>query len=471
MNVDDIIYMSILFLCIGSGHYYRKYLNNIALKKWIGTACGFLIVFIVSGVHILHPLLSAIINNFIILFVDKRKCHLVSFTFMFLYLFFFRCTTWFGIPYPPAHTNLIQMILTLKLVGLAFEVNESHTQKLVAKKEQDHDSSEINPTFIEMFHYGFNYIGVLTGPYYSYKTFSDYLRLPYSKAADCMGETIKKLKWVPIFSILFLISENMWPVNYVTTDAFMDRSFLYRLCECVCTMAGLGAYPASTHPTPGGGPTVEYKGKMDIMSLKDEDMDFEVIHNIDPVKTDTCVTFREAMKTWNMCVQYWLAKNIYKRFPSKKYRTSATLMVSALWHGIYAGYYFCILGAPFYLPIEDLYENLFRKYSSGIARQLWNHLFWASKMFAFSYMGIAFLLLKVDLVWKYYSSVYHFGYILWIGLYLGGLLIQDQQKIRRNRNSSQIASEISKGISADSGAKIHTGIRESNKSNDFNEVQ
>lgn len=72
---------------------------------------------------------------------------------------------------------------------------------------------------------------------------------------------------------------------------------------------------------------------------------------------------------------------------------------------------------------------------------------------------------------NHYSSVYHFGYILWIGLYLGGLLIQDQQKIRRNRNSSQIASEISKGISADSGAKIHTGIRESNKSNDFNEVQ
>jgi len=28
---------------------------------------------------------------------------------------FFRLTTYFGIPYPPAHTNLIQMMLTLKV--------------------------------------------------------------------------------------------------------------------------------------------------------------------------------------------------------------------------------------------------------------------------------------------------------------------------------------------------------------------
>lgn len=48
--------------------------------------------------------------------------------------------------------------------------------------------------------------------------------------------------------------------------------------------------------------------------------DFETIHNIDAYTTDTCWTFREAMKSWNMCVQYWLAINVYKRFPSKNFR-------------------------------------------------------------------------------------------------------------------------------------------------------
>lgn len=44
-----------------------------------------------------------------------RRCHILSFIFNFGYLIFFRMTTYFGIPYPPAHTNLIQMMLTLKV--------------------------------------------------------------------------------------------------------------------------------------------------------------------------------------------------------------------------------------------------------------------------------------------------------------------------------------------------------------------
>lgn len=34
---------------------------------------------------------------------------------MFAYLFFFRTTNHFGIPLPSGHTNMIQMILTLKV--------------------------------------------------------------------------------------------------------------------------------------------------------------------------------------------------------------------------------------------------------------------------------------------------------------------------------------------------------------------
>lgn len=113
--------------------------------------------------------------------------------------------------------------------------------------------------------------------------------------------------------------------------------------------------------------------------------------------------------------------------------TFATLMVSALWHGIYPGYYFCILGSPFYLPIEDLYHKLFRVNSVGMRRQLLDYLFWTSKFFAFSYMGIAFLLLTIDKIWYYYSSVYHFGYILWVVMYVGGMVYAKKFKGKSKR--------------------------------------
>lgn len=62
------------------------------------------------------------------------------------------------------------MIMTLKLVGLAFEVNTSYQlrkkrdtgQKTDEEKLED-ELNDVNPGFFDIFHYTFNYIGVLTG--------------------------------------------------------------------------------------------------------------------------------------------------------------------------------------------------------------------------------------------------------------------------------------------------------------------
>lgn len=100
-------------------------------------------------------------------------------------------------------------------------------------------------------------------------------------------------------------------------------------------MAGFGAYPKSADNAAGCGPKREYlslaryinvllliilKHPSPYSNSNKHEYDFETIHNIDAYTTDTCWTFREAMKSWNMCVQYWLAINVYKRFPSKSFR-------------------------------------------------------------------------------------------------------------------------------------------------------
>lgn len=48
---------------------------------------------------------------------------------------------------------------------------------------------------------------------------------------------------------------------YITPTFFIFRMRLYVgmvLSECVCTMAGLGAYPEFTEPSAGHGPTKEF---------------------------------------------------------------------------------------------------------------------------------------------------------------------------------------------------------------------
>lgn len=86
--------------------------------------------------------------------------------------------------------------------------------------------------------------------------------------------------------------------------------------------------------------------------------DHETIHCIDPYKSDFVPTMREAMKHWNITIQYWLATYVYKQFPNKKYRTIVTMLISAIWHGVYAGYYFCIATVPFALMYEDVWVKL-----------------------------------------------------------------------------------------------------------------
>lgn len=123
------------------------------------------------------------------------------------------------------------------------------------------------------------------------------------------------------------------------------------------------------------------------------------------------------MKHWNKCVQYWLAMYVYKRFPSKKYRVMATMAVSAYWHGILPGHYFCILGPIVYLPVEDILLKVFKSDDPN-TQQIFNIITWIFKFFAFSYLGTAFVLKDVKKIWHFYSSVYHFGYFFWLALYL-----------------------------------------------------
>lgn len=117
---------------------------------------------------------------------------------MFGYLFFFRTTDIFGIPLPSGHTNMIQMILTLKvkeryklltlsflikldiqLVGLAFEVNTAHTNIETQSSDDAAQKHELETfgqlNFMDIMHYGFNYIGVLTG---ILKTILNLLNIP-----------------------------------------------------------------------------------------------------------------------------------------------------------------------------------------------------------------------------------------------------------------------------------------------------
>ncbi|XP_064537994.1 lysophospholipid acyltransferase 7 [Drosophila montana] len=474
MSLDDVIYVICLLACIGAGSYVKK-IRDESQRKCICSTLGIIVVVVVSGFHSLHCAISAALGTASVLLVHPSKCHLVTFVVMFGYLVFFRLAYLFGLPAVPGHTNMIQMLLTLKVSGIAFEKNAAW-KRLKARDEQDNNeqrdvnsepSIEItdydidlqNLSATEIVHYSFNYVGILTGPYYRYRTYRDYFEMPFKDHAPCAEATIELLKSAVFYCSLYLLTNYIWPLDYALSDEFYnDRSVLYRLLyvwptffifrariytgltlsECVCTMAGFGAYPDEADVTNGEGPRKRYQHMK--RDAEKRSYNFTTIVNTRVLEVERCWTFREGMKHWNVCVQYWLAVNVYKLFPIRKYRTGATFLCSAYWHGFRPGHYFCIMGAPFYVPLEDMWHKLVRKDAVGLRRTVIDVIFWISKWFAFSYLGTAFLLSSFDSIWRFYSSVYHIGYITWallvvLGLYLTKLKKTAERKAKRAADS------------------------------------
>ncbi|XP_063995610.1 lysophospholipid acyltransferase 7 [Diachasmimorpha longicaudata] len=443
MLIDDIIYVIVLLLCIGFGEVFRGF-KDANTKQWVSTGFGLLVGFVVSGVHILHPIISTVIAAVLITNLSHRTRHIAAFFFSFFYLLFvFRLCDWYGAEVPSTHTNLLQMIITLRIAGLGFEMN-SAVESLKEDPNNRTYRAMKNIGFLDVVHFSIGYIGLLTGPYYTYRTYWDCIHNNFGDYIDCRGQTLQKLKKIAVAVVFHLFFNFYYPISYVYTEEFQARSLVYRifyvypsffnfktriyagmmLSECVCQMAGLGAYPTSSEPRSGLGPT-DYKKVLEMadnpQKLKSEKMDFETIHNIDIPEVERCFLVRKAMKSWNITVQYWMAAYVYKQFPSKALRTAATFMISAVWHGWAFGYYVTLLSLIFFLPVEDLYVKFYKQSedNSFTKKGLWALLYFL-RFSCMSYLGIGFQLLEYDNTVYYFTNIYAAGHIFVGILYIIG---------------------------------------------------
>ncbi|XP_015925006.1 lysophospholipid acyltransferase 7 [Parasteatoda tepidariorum] len=454
MILDDIIYISLLCISVILGPVIRN-VPNPYQRQVLSTSAGFIIVFIVSGFHVVHSVLVTLINAIILQFF-KKKCHIYSAIFSFGYLAFFRSTHYFGLPIPPPHTNAIQMILTLKMVGLAFEVQETRCAK---EKNKSHNFDllykykKVEPSFLDVFHYAFCIAGVLIGPYYKFRTYWDMLYLPYSTQVAANRYVKQRIQIVPLYVLLYLIGTYLYPLEYVTTPDILEKSFWYRvfyitpsffnfrmriyagfiLGECVCIAMGLGAYPKSSNPQPGAGPTnFTALEEIEKKNLSVVEYSFDTVNNIYEYGSEFWPTIREGIRSWNRTVQYWLAFFVYKRINlSKPAKIFVTMLVSSFWHGVHPGYYLCLCSAPLFLFVEMEVEKAVRRHGSHSQQALFYWIWWVIKMQSFSYMGMAFLLLDIRSCFYFWKSIYFCGHIFIILVYFIALTINTRMKRKK----------------------------------------
>ncbi|KAF3839673.1 hypothetical protein F7725_018390 [Dissostichus mawsoni] len=433
MSPDELVYLGILAASIPVGFLFR-YLSP-PVKQGAALLLGLSVAIVTCQIHTLHSLVT-VIGTWIIIKISWRHAPALSLGWSFLYLLFFRLVTWFGLPAPTPFANAIQLLLTLKMVSLANEVNSFHMEKKkdvssFAKSPVIGGLSQV-PSLYDMLSYSYCYAGIMTA----------------TEPADParLGPCLQRLKLVPLYGALFIAVNSVFPLAYVRTDEFLDENFFFRYFYMIAVFfvfrmrfyaawcgaeagfitAGLGCYPEKALSKPGGGPTVNYSPD----PSADETYDFKTIQNIDCYNTDFCVKVRHGMRYWNMTVQWWLHHYIYPNAPFRAYalRAGWTMFISAYWHGLHVGYYLSFLTIPLCIAAESAMESSVRARLGPSGQNIFDWVHWFLKMRAYDYMCMGFVLLKASDTIHYWMSIYFSMHIVAIACIIIGRVLKGGKK-------------------------------------------
>jgi lysophospholipid acyltransferase len=94
---------------------------------------------------------------------------------------------------------------------------------------------------------------------------------------------------------------------------------------------------------------------------KEGNPDWSALTNLSTRKVEFADNMKTVLDNWNIQTQRWLVFVCYERLP-KSYNTYATMLLSALWHGPYLGYYMTFATAAFVVEANRKVRNNIRPY-------------------------------------------------------------------------------------------------------------
>ena len=499
---DEVAYALYLILSVAVGHWIQGF-SSYNLRKITCGLLGFVSSIIFCKLDFLYAFVSSIISSYICTssfpFFKKYR-RIVSFIWGFGFLTFFRTSTFFGFNQPVPLSNAIQLVLTLKIIGLAGEVSDSEDREVRAKKSEDSNDlsleilyRNVSPTYLDSMCYLFSYVGIFTGPYYTYRTWHDAMIKSVEKCSNnaCSisnyrKQTIKSLTLQTVVcTVIYIVLMKYFPSQYFWSLEWSMSGFLFRFLylipvftwfrlrfysawlasETALTSLNIGIYPSISQPEPGAGPK-----KLSVLNQFFEEQNFapstscncsgesctfwsnSTVHNIDIYDCELSPTISGKLRAWNRSVQYWLAVNVHQRtrsFP-KSARAFITVFVSAYWHGLHGGYYLSFGTAGALLSAEKVFPQLIALWTkmfpqsapktpekeisdSGLKKAksfLWTYILGFWSMRAFEYMAVGFYVLAYSDTLRIWSDIMYYQHIIAVFLIFTSFLVPSEKTVK-----------------------------------------
>lgn len=304
------------------------------------------------------------------------------------------------------------MVITQKVTSFAFSLHDGLTRREEDMTPmQKRHAIKRRPTALEFFSFSLLFPSIMAGPAIFYNNYIEFIEgrnlgnCENRKEPSPVGAVIKKvivavacamifLKYLPFFPISRLKEENFlentsmthkfWYLTVSTSLVRFKYYFAWTLSDAICNNCGLG-----------------FNGYNEDGSSK-----WDQISNVNILKFEFGKSLKEAIEAWNMATNIWFRMIVYER--TKRYSTVLTYILSAVWHGFYAGYYITFLtGALFTFAARTIRRHV-RAYfiESFEAKLLYDIITFIVTHLVLAYLIFPFVLLEFEASVRVYNKMY-----------------------------------------------------------------
>ncbi|XP_029569804.1 membrane-bound O-acyltransferase domain-containing protein 2 [Salmo trutta] len=430
LPLDQVNFVVCQLFALLTAFWFRLYLHpsktSPFIRHVVATLLGFYLALFCFGWYALHFLVQSGLTYSIMIFAELEHMHKLCFIVALGYLSFCQITRVYVFDYGMYSADFTgpMMVITQKITSLAFEIHDG----LARKEEQLTPSQRClavrkMPSLLEYLSYNCNFMGILAGPTCSYNDYMAFIegtayqprhletngkengKYKHTEPSP-KNNVISKLCTCAISLAIFLSVSKIFPVERSIDDKFIASTpfilqvlylylsmlatrpkyyFIWTLSDAINNAAGFG-----------------FNGYN-----KDGSPRWDLISNLRILDIEFATSFKMFLDNWNIQTALWLKRVCYERCPINP--TAATFLLSAMWHGVYPGYYLTFLtGIGMTMAARALRHNI-RPYFLGSTthKSVYDVITWAGTQVAICYTVVPFVLLAVGPSLKFYRSWYY----------------------------------------------------------------
>ncbi|CAA16861.1 membrane bound O-acyltransferase, MBOAT Ale1 [Schizosaccharomyces pombe] len=457
-----------LLFCFLSAYPFAGILKRLPSAPWIRNLFSISIgLFYLIGVHHLYDgvlvlLFDALFTYFVAAFYRSSRMPWIIFIVILGHTFSSHVIRYI---YPSENTDITasQMVLCMKLTAFAWSVYDGRLPSSELSSYQKDRALRKIPNILYFLGYVFFFPSLLVGPAFDYVDYERFITLsmfkpladPYEKQITphslepALGRCWRGLLWL----ILFITGSSIYPLKFLLTPKFASSPILLKygyvcITAFVARMKYYGAWELSDGACILSG--IGYNG---LDSSKHPRWDR--VKNIDPIKFEFADNIKCALEAWNMNTNKWLRNYVYLRVAKKGKRpgfksTLSTFTVSAMWHGVSAGYYLTFVSAAFIQTVAKYTRRHVRPFflkpdmeTPGPFKRVYDVIGMVATNLSLSYLIISFLLLNLKEsihVWKELYFIVHIYILIALAVFNSPIRSKLDNKIRSRVNSYKLKS-------------------------------